>query len=121
MNADPASPSPPRPPDGAAEALAKARQRDSLDLVVEVVEYRYREERSKWQQRFVTVVIAVLSLGAAITGIYIQSIVSSIRSEVREGRDEIEEATADGIALIDAQLEQAKAREYVRSPPSTSQ
>ena len=97
--------------DGAAEAVTKARERASLDLVVEVVEYRYREERSRWQQRFVTLVIAVLSLGAAVAGLYIQAAISSIRWEVREGRNEIEDATADGIA----QIEGAKAREYARS------
>ena len=103
--------------DGAAEAVRRARERDSLDLVVEVVEYRYREERSRWQQRFLAIVIAVLSLGAAVAGIYIQAAISSIRLEVREGRNEIEEATADGLA----QIEGAKARDYVRSPPSAGQ
>ena len=36
----------PNPPDmdGAAEALAKASRRDSLDLVVEVVKFRYLQE-----------------------------------------------------------------------------
>ena len=88
----------------------KGRQRDSLDLVVEVVEYRYREERSRWQLQFLTVAIAVLSLGTAIAAIYIQGVVASIRLEVVEGRNEIETVTADSLA----QIEEAKAREYVR-------
>ena len=92
----------PNPPDmdGAAEALAKASRRDSLDLVVEVVKFRYLQEMAVSRRLLIGLVIGVLSLGAAIAGLYIQSVLAEIRLEVLEGRLAIEETTQDAVAEI---------------------
>lgn len=86
--------------DGAAEALAKASHRDSLDLVVEVVKFRYHQEMEVSRRRLIGLVIGVLSLGAAIAGLYIQSAVANIRLEVPEGRRVIEETAQSAVAQI---------------------
>ncbi|MDE0004421.1 MAG: hypothetical protein OXQ29_17165 [Rhodospirillaceae bacterium] len=109
------------PPDPAqaAAALKEAVHRcDSLDLVVEVVEFRYRQERLRFQRQLVGWVIAglsvLLSLGTYVGGLYIQKIIAEIRLEVRAGRDVIQETTADGVTQINRIVEENKDREYVR-------
>ena len=103
--------------DGAAEALAKPSHRDSLDLVVEVVKFRYLQEMEASRRRLVGVVIAVLSLGAAIAGLYIQSAVAKIRLEVFEGRRAIEKTAQSAVA----QINELKDGTYELSEPSSSQ
>lgn len=86
--------------DGAAEALAKASRRDSLDLVVEVVKFRYLQEMAASRRRLIGLVIGVLSLGGAVAGLYIKSVVANIRLEVLEGRRAIEKTTKDALDEI---------------------
>jgi hypothetical protein len=99
MQTDDSHPAPPDI-DGAAEAVAKASHRDSLDLVVEVVKFRYLQEMEASRRRLMGVVIGVLSLGAAVAGLYIQSAVANIDLEVLKGRHAIEETTKSAIARI---------------------
>ena len=115
----PANDAHPCPPDidGAAGALAKAAQRDSLDLVVEVVKFRYVQEMEASRRRFIGLAIAILALGAAVAGMYIRGAVASIELEVRKGLSSIEESTQSGLAEIDAR----KDPEFGLSQPSPSQ
>ncbi|MDE0105559.1 MAG: hypothetical protein OXN89_24540 [Bryobacterales bacterium] len=97
--------------------MAKAAQRDSLDLVVEVVKFRYVQEMEASRRRFIGLAIAILALGAAVAGMYIRGAVASIELEVRKGLSSIEESTQSGLAEIDAR----KDPEFGLSQPSPSQ
>ena len=89
-------------PEGAAQAVMVARQSASLDLVVEVVEFRYRQANREFRNWLVGILIAVLALGTAVAAEYVRGVVARVELEVLRGRAEIEAATASGVAALEA-------------------
>lgn len=84
----------------ASHAALDAKEQLGLDLVVELVESRYRQKRAVFYQWVIGVLIAALAATAYILNAHLESAVAQINLAALQGRMQIDTVTQTSVAEI---------------------